>query len=335
MIHCKFLFLLCCFLPCSRLSSSDSFDDDLEKLAHIPILPPLIQGAAEQPCHAFDDVYADAARNSFSNNLLDNAAKQTTAVSEDGSMATTSSSANTSSNKSKETSVDDEKKADESDMTLLQWISSTENQRTLKFMAENCGRELEMFEKNVMDSLKDDIEKTVEQAKRDDFKEIKGLEARLQGLEVLMNDAKKIVQEQQDLAQAFQQNQARAGNLGDQSILPDLCNSHKNQLLVLLRNHKKLRDIRNRCGKAKDELGHNLYQRLKFVIHIENRMYEIDNRLLFYHTCLRRLQKHLGIVEQIHQAPCVYVQAVTEVVRRRIFSTAFLMVRAQHRFSIS
>lgn len=281
-------------------------------------------------------MYADAARNSFSNNLLDNAAKQTTAVSEDGSTATTSSSANTSSNKSKETSVDDEKKAEtESDMTLLQWISSTENQRTLKFMAENCGRELEMFEKNVMDSLKDDIEKTVEQAKRDDFKEIKGLEARLQGLEVLMNDAKKTVQEQQDLAQAFQQNQARAGNLGDQSILPDLCNSHKNQLLVLLRNHKKLRDIRNRCGKAKDELGHNLYQRLKFVIHIENRMYEIDNRLLFYHTCLRRLQKHLGIVEQIHQAPCVYVQAVTEVVRRRIFSTAFLMVRTQHRFSIS
>lgn len=218
-------------------------------------------------------------------------------------------------------------------MTLLQWISSTENQRTLKFMAENCGRELEMFEKNVMDSLKDDIEKTVDQAKREDFKEIKGLEARLQGLETLMHDARKVLQEQQDLATAFQQNQARAGNLGDQSILPDLCASHKNQLLVLLRNHKKLRDIRNRCGRAKDELGHNLYQRLKFVIHIENRMYEIDNRLLFYHTCLRRLQKHLGIVEQIHQAPCVYVQAVTEVVRRRIFSTAFLMV-IHYRFRI-
>lgn len=320
------------------LINKHSFDDDLEKLAHIPILPPLIQGAEEQPCHAFDDVYADAARNSFStNNLLDNpkpaaAAAAATTSSEGGSTATTSSSA-TSSNKSKETTNEDDEKKSSDDssnsssvMTLLQWISSTENQRTLKFMAENCGRELEMFEKNVMDSLKDDIEKTVEQAKRDDFKEIKGLEARLQGLEVLMQDARKIVQEQQDIAQAFQQNQARAGNLGDQSILPDLCNSHRNQLLVLLRNHKKLRDIRNRCGKAKDELGHNLYQRLKFVIHIENRMYEIDNRLLFYHTCLRRLQKHLGIVEQIHQAPCVYVQAVTEVVRRRIFSTAFLMV---------
>jgi len=40
---------------------------------------------------------------------------------------------------------------------------------------------------------------------------------------------------------------------------------------------------------------------------------------------LRRLQKHLGIIEQIHQAPSVYVSAVNEVVRRRIFSTAFLL----------
>ena len=213
-----------------------------------------------------------------------------------------------------------------SSMTLLQWISSSENQKALKRMAENCTRELDVFDKNVMETLKEDIEKTVENARREDMKEIKGLEERLRGLENLMFDARKIVQEQNDLAQSFQQNQARAANLGDQSILPDLCASHRSQLIVMLKNHKKLRDYRMRCAKAKDELGKNLYQRLKFVIHIENRMYEIDSKLLFYHTCLRRLQKHLGIIEQIHQAPCVYVQAVTEVVRRRIFSTAFLMV---------
>lgn len=158
------------------------------------------------------------------------------------------------------------------------------------------------------------------------MKEIKGLEERLRGLENLMCDARKIVQEQIDLAQAFQLNQNRAANLGDPSILPDLCNSHRSQLLVMLKNNKKLREITTRCAKAKDELGRNLSQRLKFVIHIENKMYEIDNTLLFYHRCLRRLQTHLTIIEQIHQAPCIYVQAVTEVVRRKIFSSAYLMV---------
>lgn len=283
-----------------------SFDEDLGKLSHIPILPPLLQCAEEQPFHAFDEVYADT------DESFDLKSKKEKNESSVGS-----------------STKDDAPKAmkdSKSSMTLLQWISSNENQKALKRMAENCTRELEVFDKNVMETLKEDIEKTVESARREDMKEIKGLEERLRGLENLMFDARKIVQEQNDLAQAFQQNQARAANLGDQSILPDLCASHKNQLIVMLKNHKKLRDIRIRCGKAKDELGKNLYQRLKFVIHIENRMYEIDSKLLFYHTCLRRLQKHLGIIEQIHQAPCVYVQAVTEVVRRRIFSTAFLMV---------
>ena len=39
------------------------------------------------------------------------------------------------------------------------------------------------------------------------------------------------VTEQQDLAQAFLQNQARASGLRDTSILPDLCASHRQQLL--------------------------------------------------------------------------------------------------------
>lgn len=159
------------------------------------------------------------------------------------------------------------------------------------------------------------------------MKEIKGLEDRLQGLEKLMFDAKKIVQEQCELSTAFHQNQTRAANIGDTSILPDLCASHKGQLMVMLQNHRRLYDIRRRCSKAKDELGANLFQRLRFIITIENRMWQIDSRLLFYHNCLKRLQKHLNIIEQIHQAPTVYVTAVNEVVRRKEFSHAFLSVR--------
>lgn len=287
--------------------SNCSFDGDLEKLSQIPILPPLLRGAEEQPFHAFDEVYADTEESFAPNAQQPN--KDNEPI-EDGAEMKNSNQ--------------------KSSLTLLQWISSSENQRALKRMAENCTQELELFDKNVMETLKDEIEKTTENARRDDMKEIKGLEGRLRGLEDLMFEARTIVQEQNDLAQSFQQNQARAANLGDQSILPDLCASHKNQLIVMLKNHKKLRDIRVRCGKAKDELGQNLYVRLKFVILIENKMYEIDSKLLFYHTCLRRLQKHLGIIEQIHQAPFTYVQAVTEVVRRRIFSTAFLMVTLRH-----
>ena len=52
------------------------------------------------------------------------------------------------------------------------------------------------------------------------------------GLEQLLLDAKKKVSEQQDLTQAILQNQATAQRERDPSILPDLCASHRKQLLV-------------------------------------------------------------------------------------------------------
>ncbi|KAG5684501.1 hypothetical protein PVAND_013731 [Polypedilum vanderplanki] len=310
----------------------ESFDDDLERLAQIPILPPLIQGAEDQPFHAFDDVYNDTGESFAGNAAAQRQLQQESGGKVEKAASDTSMESNNvpveAADKSVERSHEEAMKDSsnqKTSLTLLQWISSNENQKTLKRMAENCTRELDVFDKNVMDTLKDEIEKTVETAKREDMKEIKGLEERLQGLEALKRDAKKLLAEQNDLAQALLMNHNSVARSGDVSVLPDLCAPHKNQFAHLLRNLKKLRDIRIRCSKAKDELCRNLLQRLKFVIHIENRMCEIDCKLLFYHRCLRRLQKHLGIIEQIHQAPCVYVQAVTEVVRRRIFSTAFLM----------
>lgn len=63
--------------------------------------------------------------------------------------------------------------------------------------------------------------------------------------------------------QAFQQNSNRASNLGDVSILPDLCASHRRQLLVMLKNHQKIQDIRRRIIMAKKELIKNIYVRMK------------------------------------------------------------------------
>lgn len=64
----------------------------------------------------------------------------------------------------------------------------------------------------------------------------------------------------------------------------------------------------------------------RYVIRINNKMNDLNDTLLFnHHNCLR-LQRHMSIIEQIHMAPTVYATAVSEVVRRRHFSSAFLMV---------
>ncbi|GAB0094475.1 RB1-inducible coiled-coil protein 1 [Sergentomyia squamirostris] len=295
------------------------FNEDLDKLSSIPILPALLQNA-EKPFHAFDDVYDN---DSFQKEKeKSEACTKSREVTPEAS-GQEGNSSNSSNSVEKKEAVSSERE-DESAMTLLQWISAQENQISLRKMAAECIKSLEQFDEKEMTNLKTEVKNAIEAAQKEDMKLIKGLEDRLSGLDKLMFDVKNIVKEQNELSQAFQQNQTRANNLGDTSILPDLCVSHKNQLMVMTKNHKQLRDIRSRISRAKLELGHNLLQRLKFIIYIENRMYEIDSKLLFIHRNCRRLQKHMGIIEQIHQAPSVYVTAVTEVVRRRNFSSAFL-----------
>lgn len=63
--------------------------------------------------------------------------------------------------------------------------------------------------------------------------------------------------------QGFLANQKRAENLKDTSVLPDLCLSHTNQLMIMLNNHQKLVDIKKKCTTAKQELANNLQVRLK------------------------------------------------------------------------
>ncbi|KAF6214202.1 hypothetical protein GE061_008941 [Apolygus lucorum] len=219
----------------------------------------------------------------------------------------------------------DKEESENAPANLFKWIAAKDNQASVDQLADTCKKGLEQFSDGLLDSIKAEVTSVLEAASKSELREIKGLEERLYGLEQLKCDTKKIVQEQTDLAQAFLQNQSRASNLGDASILPDLCTSHKRQLVVMLRNHQQLRDIRKRCVRAKQELSTNLYHRLKWVMFVESRILEVDSKLVMYHESIKRLQRQLEVISQIHSAPNVYLSAVAEVVRRRTFSQAFLI----------
>ena len=62
-------------------------------------------------------------------------------------------------------------------------------------------------------------------------------------------------------------------------------------------------------------------------MYIEKKICEVDGKLTIYLGNLRRLRKRLDILQQVQDAPRVYGQLVTEVVRRKQFSARFLNVR--------
>ncbi|XP_069193835.1 RB1-inducible coiled-coil protein 1 isoform X1 [Procambarus clarkii] len=209
-------------------------------------------------------------------------------------------------------------------MSLLEWISAKDSQSNVEVIAKLCFRGLTQINEPMLIQLEAEVSAAIQEADRSQMKEIKGLGERLFGLEQLMHESNKIVQEQNIIAEALLQNQNRAGKVNDPSIFPDLCTSHRKNLSHMLKNHLRVQEIRKRCSKAKDELSENLHVRLKWIMYIERKLYELDSKLTMHTENVRRLTGLLQVVEQIHRAPQVYVEAITEVARRHTFSQSFV-----------
>ena len=61
-------------------------------------------------------------------------------------------------------------------------------------------------------------------------------------------------------------------------------------------------------------------------MYVEKTVCDVDGKLVIYHENLKKLKRKLEIIQQMCDAPKVYVSAVVEVVRRRHFSQHFLRV---------
>ncbi|XP_034484729.1 RB1-inducible coiled-coil protein 1 isoform X2 [Drosophila innubila] len=321
----------------SYLELLRNFVDDLTQLSRIPILPALM-AHAEGDFHGFDELLENDSEGVVEQLQPET---ETETVTEPGDGSVEKSSSSTSPNKKLKMGhereelhqLEDEQppkqtpqpppQQKEYQLNLLQWISSKGNHAALQQMCDECVQGLDTFSQEIYEKLKQEVQNIIKLAKQSDVKEIKGLSDRLYRLDEFKYKIQKMVQDQREQATALQQNEARALNLRDNSVLPDLCLSHRSQLQVMLENHLKIREYCRCIANSKEELGRNLHARLHRVVWIENGMSDFDNRLLFYLRCLRRAERHINIIEQIHRAPSTYVAAVTEVVRRKIFSDEF------------
>lgn len=209
-------------------------------------------------------------------------------------------------------------------ITLRQWIDYHDSHNSLERLIELCWRGLDRFTETVANQIKCEVQELLKAANDNKWKGIKGLEERLFGLEELMVDAKKVVDEQSQLASSFQNNRERFSKIKDSTLLPDLSASHKEQLQMMLTNHKKMSDYRNRCIKAKYELSVNIHERLKWIMYIEQQISDLDGKLMIYKENLLRLNRHFEIVDQVHRSPELYLESVVEALRRRRFSRRYL-----------
>ncbi|XP_051970408.1 RB1-inducible coiled-coil protein 1 [Xyrauchen texanus] len=204
-------------------------------------------------------------------------------------------------------------------VTLLDWINVQDRPNDVESVVRKCFDSINRLDPRIIQPFLSDCRETITKLDNQNMKAIKGLEDRLYALDQMIASCKKLVNEQKELAQGFHANQMRAENLKDTSVLPDLCLSHANQLMIMLTNHRKLLDIKQKCTTAKQELANNLQVRLKWCCYVMLHADQDGKRLQALLRLLTELLERVRVVEALSTVPQMYCLAVVEVVRRKMF----------------
>uniref|UniRef100_A0A672LNY7 RB1-inducible coiled-coil protein 1 n=1 Tax=Sinocyclocheilus grahami TaxID=75366 RepID=A0A672LNY7_SINGR len=204
-------------------------------------------------------------------------------------------------------------------VTLLDWINVQDRPNDVESVVRKCFDSINRLDPRIIQPFLSDCRETITKLDNHNMKAIKGLEDRLYALDQMIASCKRLVNEQQELAQGFLANQKRAENLKDTSVLPDLCLSHANQLMIMLTNHRKLLDIKQKCTTAKQELANNLQVRLKWCCYVMLHADQDGEKLQALLRLLTELLERVRVVEALSTVPQMYCLAVVEVVRRKMF----------------
>uniref|UniRef100_A0A8C1NN67 RB1-inducible coiled-coil protein 1 n=1 Tax=Cyprinus carpio TaxID=7962 RepID=A0A8C1NN67_CYPCA len=204
-------------------------------------------------------------------------------------------------------------------VTLLDWINVQDRPNDVESVVRKCFDSINRLDPRIIQPFLTECRETITKLDNQNMKAIKGLEDRLYALDQMIASCKRLVNEQQELAQGFHANQKRAENLKDTSVLPDLCLSHANQLMIMLTNHRKLLDIKQKCTTAKQELANNLQVRLKWCCYVMLHADQDGEKLQALLRLLTELLERVRVVEALSTVPQMYCLAVVEVVRRKMF----------------
>ncbi|XP_048215227.1 RB1-inducible coiled-coil protein 1 isoform X2 [Perognathus longimembris pacificus] len=204
-------------------------------------------------------------------------------------------------------------------VSLLDWINVQDRPNDVESLVRKCFDSMSRLDPKIIQPFIKECRQTIVKLDNQNMKAIKGLEDRLYALDQMIASCGRLVNEQKELAQGFLANQMRAENLKDASVLPDLCLSHANQLMIMLQNHRKLLDIKQKCTTAKQELANNLHVRLKWCCFVMLHADQDGEKLQALLRLVIELLERVKIVEALSTVPQMYCLAVVEVVRRKMF----------------
>lgn len=142
----------------------NTFNDDLDKLSTVPILNELLP-SAQSDFHGFDDYFQN--NNSFTGSTSGSGGSNSRGSKSSDSTGDQAQKLSAEPNNAQEDAVFELSDQQQTrSLTLLQWISTKENHKSLKDMADDCLKVLTNFDSTAIKYIKGTIKHTLDNAEQ-------------------------------------------------------------------------------------------------------------------------------------------------------------------------
>uniref|UniRef100_A0A8R1DE81 ATG11 domain-containing protein n=1 Tax=Caenorhabditis japonica TaxID=281687 RepID=A0A8R1DE81_CAEJA len=199
--------------------------------------------------------------------------------------------------------------------TLFEFIDRADPEHSLEELPELMQEKIRQLEEQNVKSVYSTLNSVYEQAQNQEFREFKGINKRFSQLEFSL----KACEGRKDVIHKLVGNIVETPSNMDKSKLPSVVDDHRRYMDIIFENFQEFRNMVKVFDQSKQEILKNLRTRMAgFVVQSYDRLRTVHNDIVQYEFKGEAVRIHMDLIGQIRDAPILFSQSVSEVVRRRL-----------------
>lgn len=211
--------------------------------------------------------------------------------------------------------------------TLFDFIAKADPNASLDDLPELVHDKIRQLKEHNVKNVYTTLQTVNEQSKNQEFRDFKGINKRFSQLEFSLKSCEEKKEKINRLVAAI----LETPKINDQSRLPAIISEHRQCMQAIFDVFEQFRNMVKIFDQSKQEILKNLRTRMSgFVVQNYDKLRSVLNEIVQYEYKGNAVRIHMDLIGQIRDAPILYSQSVSEVVRRRLLKTELEEWHADH-----
>ncbi|PIC19052.1 hypothetical protein B9Z55_024731 [Caenorhabditis nigoni] len=202
--------------------------------------------------------------------------------------------------------------------TLFDFISRADPNSSLEELPDLVQEKIRQLKEHNVKTVYTTLQSVYDQSKNQEFRDFKGINKRFSQLEFSL----KSCEERKEKVNRMVAVILETPKINDQSRLPPIIEEHRQAMNSIFECFAEFKNMVRVFDQSKQEILKNLRTRMSgFVVQSYDRLRNVLNEIVQFEYKGNAVRVHMDLIGQIRDAPILYSQSVSEIVRRRLLKS--------------